>query len=256
MSAPTATSVALHVDGLVLPRGPGSSCARSRSTSRRERSRLCSGQTAPASRRSSWRWPASCARRQGASCSATTISRAGGPERSGRRRGRGARGPETAHDLTIADNLRVATYSLSQEEADSGTSTRSTASRAEEAWDVPGRSLSGGEQQMVVLAQALCRVPSSSRRRALARARAGHRQAPRSHARAVAASGVAVLLIEQFAHVALGLAARRTCSRAAGSATTAPPRSSRENRDLLHSAYLLRDAPSIDGGLSAPGGRA
>ena len=43
---------------------------------------------------------------------------------------------------------------------------------------------------------------------------------------AVAESGVAVLLIEQFAHVALGLAnAGATSSRAAASATRAPRRS-------------------------------
>ena len=42
---------------------------------------------------------------------------------------------------------------------------------------------------------------------------------------AVAATGVGVLLIEQFAHVALGLANRPTCSRAAASATRARRRS-------------------------------
>ena len=38
-------------------------------------------------------------------------------------------------------------------------------------------------------------------------------------------SGVGVLLIEQFAHVALGLANRRTCSRGGRIRYTAPPRS-------------------------------
>ena len=48
--------------------------------------------------------------------------------------------------------------------------------------------------------------------------------------RAVAESGVGVLLIEQFATVALGLANRAYIMEAAGSSTPAPPRSCARSR--------------------------
>ena len=88
--------------------------------------------------------------------------------------------------LTVEDNLRVATYSLSQrgreERASPTRSSSSPSSRS--AGARTARLLSGGEQQMVVLAQALVSRPEGRpRRRALARSRAGRRQAPRADAR-------------------------------------------------------------------------
>jgi hypothetical protein len=50
-----------------------------------------------------------------------------------------------------------------------------------------------------------------------------------------------VLLIEQFAHVALGLARPPTSSKAAGSATRARRKALKDDPELLRSAYLLRD---------------
>ena len=128
-------------------------------------------------------------------------------------------------DLTVADNLRVATYTLTSERGRRRHRVRARAVPRAEALDDPGavalgrRAADGGAGPGARLA------PDPARRRALARPRARRRQAPGPDARAVADAGVGVLLIEQFAHVALGLANAPTSSRAAGSATTAPPRS-------------------------------
>src|SRR5206468_6066484 len=59
-------------------------------------------------------------------------------------------------DLTVEDNMRVATYSLSREDATRGIDYAiELFPLLESRWDAVARTLSGGEQQMVVLAQAL-----------------------------------------------------------------------------------------------------
>ena len=59
-------------------------------------------------------------------------------------------------DLTVQENLRVATYALSRADAAHGIKyALELFPELEKRWDIQARLLSGGEQQMLVLAQAL-----------------------------------------------------------------------------------------------------
>jgi branched-chain amino acid transport system ATP-binding protein len=157
-------------------------------------------------------------------------------------------------DLTVEDNLRVASYTLSREAAQAGRArvlelfpelTRRLTARA--------RTLSGGEQQMLVLAQALVSQPRYILIDELSLGLAPvviNRLVPRI--RKTAASGIGVLLIEQFAPVALGLANRayimeggllRFCGRAT---------ELRAKPELLRSAYLLRGSDAVPSGDAGP----
>jgi branched-chain amino acid transport system ATP-binding protein len=113
-------------------------------------------------------------------------------------------------ELTAEDNLRVATYSLSPEAARAGRArARELFPELERRLAVPARSLSGGEQQMLVLAQALVSQPGFVLIDELSLGLAPmvvQRLIPTI--RTIAESGVGVLLIEQFATVALDLAER------------------------------------------------
>jgi branched-chain amino acid transport system ATP-binding protein len=64
-------------------------------------------------------------------------------------------------ELSVEDNVQVATYSLSREEAKAGRAyALDLFPELTKRRDVPAPSLSGGEQQMLVLAQALVSQPS------------------------------------------------------------------------------------------------
>ena len=145
-------------------------------------------------------------------------------------------------DLTVEDNLQVATYVLPSGAA------RERRAYALELFpelqarlDARARSLSGGEQQMVVLAQALVSQPKFILIDELSLGLAPvvlKRLIPTI--RTIAESGVGVLLIEQFATVALGLANRAYVMEGGDIEFSGLASELREKPELLQSAYLLR----------------
>jgi branched-chain amino acid transport system ATP-binding protein len=145
-------------------------------------------------------------------------------------------------DLSVADNLRIATYSLSKADAEAGKRyALELFPELKRRWDTAARSLSGGEQQMVVLAQALAARPSILLVDELSLGLAPvivKRLVPTLAE--VAARGVGVLLIEQFAHVALRLANRAYILEGGRIRYDGTAAELKAKPELLHSAYLLR----------------
>ena len=145
-------------------------------------------------------------------------------------------------ELTVEDNIRVATYALSREEARRGISyARELFPHLEPRWNAVARTLSGGEQQMVVLAQALVSHPKVILVDELSLGLAPvvvKRLAPALEA--VAATGVGVLLIEQFAHVALAVAKSAYVLEGGRIRYRGTAQALKDDPSLLHSAYLLR----------------
>ena len=152
-------------------------------------------------------------------------------------------------DLTVADNLEVATYSLRQSV---GRERRAEAlelfPELKARLDARASSLSGGEQQMVVLAQALVSQPKVILIDELSLGLAPvvlKRLIPTI--RTVAESGVGVLLIEQFATVALGLANRAHVMEGGELRFSGLASELKERPELLESAYLLRGSLGENG---------
>ena len=144
-------------------------------------------------------------------------------------------------ELTVEDNLEVACYALSRDEANAGRDwALELFPELEQRLDTSARSLSGGEQQMLVLAQALVSKPKVILIDELSLGLAPvviKRLIPTIST--VAESGVGVLLIEQFATVALGLANQVHVMDRGSIELSASANELKENPDLLHSSYLL-----------------
>jgi branched-chain amino acid transport system ATP-binding protein len=147
-------------------------------------------------------------------------------------------------ELTVEDNLRVATYMLDREQARQGVAyALELFPELERRWKAQARSLSGGEQQMVVLAQALVSRPKFMLVDELSLGLAPvvvKRLVPTL--RSVAETGVGVLLIEQFAHVALALAQRAYVLEGGRIRYSGTARELQERPDLLRSAYMRSEA--------------
>ncbi len=149
-------------------------------------------------------------------------------------------------DLTVQDNLRVATYALSRSDAARGIEhALELFPELQKRWDIQARLLSGGEQQMLVLAQALVSQPKVVLVDELSLGLAPvivKRLVPTLAA--VAESGVGVLLIEQFAHVALGLAEKAYVIEGGRIHYEGTAQRLKDEPDILRSAYLLRGNPA------------
>ena len=144
-------------------------------------------------------------------------------------------------NLTVEDNLKVATYNLPAERARAGIeSALELFPELRKRIDLTARSLSGGEQQMVVLAQALASQPQVVVVDELSLGLAPvvvKRLMPVLED--IAAAGTGVLLIEQFAHVALSLANRAYVIEGGRIQYSGTAQELRDNPDIVKAAYLL-----------------
>jgi len=152
-------------------------------------------------------------------------------------------------ELTVEDNLKIATYTLPRGDA---ARARERAlemfPELEKRLGQNGRSLSGGEQQMVVLAQALVTSPRYVVIDELSLGLAPvvlNRLLPTI--RSLAQDGIGVLLIEQFATVALALANRAHIMEGGTIRYSGTAEELRQKPDLLSAAYLLRGSTAEDG---------
>lgn len=151
-----------------------------------------------------------------------------------------AEGHQVLRELTVLDNLRAAGGDLPEAELDRRIKAQ-LASFPELSERLRARAgdLSGGQQQMVALAQAMVVAPKF-----LLIDELSFGLAPAVVMRLVpiikqiAASGVGVLLIEQFTTLALALADHVYVMSRGQISYNGPPTALRKNPEILHQAYF------------------
>jgi branched-chain amino acid transport system ATP-binding protein len=153
-------------------------------------------------------------------------------------------------ELSVEDNLRVATYALNRADADQGVKyALEMFPELKARFATTSRSLSGGEQQMVVLAQALVSKPKFILIDELSLGLAPvvvKRLVPTIEK--LAAEGIGVLLIEQFATIALGMANEAYVMGHGRIEFSGTASELKKNPELLQSAYLSRTSTNGGGG--------
>jgi branched-chain amino acid transport system ATP-binding protein len=143
-------------------------------------------------------------------------------------------------DLTVEENLRVAGTAINRRELDEAVERAlDTFSELKARLGTRAGALSGGQQQMLVLGQAIVSQP-----RYILADELSFGLAPVVVARLVpvleafTAKGIGVLLIEQFTHIALRIAHYAYVMERGRICFSGAPEALLKNPDILHSAYL------------------
>jgi branched-chain amino acid transport system ATP-binding protein len=143
-------------------------------------------------------------------------------------------------ELTVEENLRVAGTALARRALDAAVERAlETFPELKTRLGARAGTLSGGQQQMLVLAQAIVSEP-----RYILADELSFGLAPVIVARLVpvleafAAKGIGVLLIEQFTHIALRISHHAYVMERGRIRFSGEPEALRQNPDILHSAYL------------------
>jgi len=149
-------------------------------------------------------------------------------------------GHQVLSELTVEDNLKVAGSHLSRAELGPAIATAlETFPELKERYQIRAGFLSGGQQQMVALGQAIVAKPKY-----LLADELSFGLAPVIVARlmpvlqALAAQGVGVLLIEQFTHIALKIADHAYVMERGRICFSGVAQELVDKPEILHSAYL------------------